>query len=74
MNIGDNVHLKCKGRGGKVRLENTIALDFCLFNGRCVIKLREILVKAILVPNLNFFTTYRSETLILMSVSRIGVI
>ena len=62
-------------RGGKSTiLENTIALDFCLFNSRCVIKLREILVKVILVPNLKFFTTYRSETLILMSVSRIGVI
>ena len=73
MNIGENVHLKCKGRV-KVRLENTITLDFCLFNSRCVIKLREILVRAILVPNLKFFTTYRSETLILMSVSRIGVI
>jgi hypothetical protein len=55
-------------------LENAIALDFCLFDGRCVIKLREIPVRAILAPNLKFFTTYRSETLILMSVSWIGVI
>ena len=33
-------------------LETTIALDlFVLFNSRCVIKLREILVRAILAPN-----------------------
>ena len=62
-------------RGGKSTIfENAIALDVCLFNNRCVIKLREIPVRAILVPNLKFFTTFRSETLILMSVSRIGVI
>ena len=51
-----------------------MALDFCLFNSRCVIKLREIFVRAILALNLKFFTTYRSETLVLISVSWIGVI
>jgi hypothetical protein len=45
-----------------------------LFDGRCVIKLREILVSAILAPNLKFFTTFRSETLSLASVSWIGVV
>ena len=59
-------------RGVKVRLENDFTLDFCLFDSRCVIKLREIPVREILVPNLKFFTTYRSETLILRSVSWIG--
>ena len=43
-----------------------------MFNGRCVIKLWEILVSVILAPNLNFFTTFRSETLALASVSWIG--
>jgi hypothetical protein len=45
-----------------------------LFNGRCVIKLREILVSVILAPNLKSFTTFRSETLALGSVSWIGVV
>ena len=45
-----------------------------MFNGRCLIKLREILVSVILEPNLNFFTTFRSETLALASVSWIGVV
>ena len=44
----------------------------CLFNSRCVIKLWEILVSVILAPNLKFFTTLRSETLALASVSWIG--
>ena len=43
-----------------------------MFDGRCVIKLREILVSVILAPNLNFFTTFRSETLAIASVSWIG--
>ena len=43
-----------------------------MFDGRCVIKLREILVSVILAPNLNFFTTFRSETLGIASVSWIG--
>ena len=43
-----------------------------MLDSRCVIKLREILVKAILAPNLNFFTTFRSETLAIASVSWIG--
>ena len=43
-----------------------------MFNSRCVIKLREILVRATLAQNLNFFTTFRSEALALMSVSWIG--
>ena len=51
---------------------NTLSLEFVLFNGRCVIKLWEILVSVILAPNLNFFTTFRSETLDLASVSWIG--
>ena len=55
-------------------LEITIALDFCLFNSRCVIKLREILVREILAPNLKFFVTFRSETLVSISISWIGVI
>ena len=45
-----------------------------MFDGRCVIKLREILVSVILAPNLKFFTTFRSETLTLISVSWIGVV
>ena len=45
-----------------------------MFDGRCVIKLREILVSVILAPNLKFFTTFRSETLALTSVSWIGVV
>jgi hypothetical protein len=45
-----------------------------LFNSRCVIKLREILVRSILAPNLKFFTTFRSEALALMSVSWIEVV
>ena len=45
-----------------------------MFNGRCVIKLREILVSVILAQNLNFFTTFRSEALALTSVSWIGVL
>ena len=45
-----------------------------MFDGRCVIKLREKLVSAILAPNLNCFTTFRSETLALTSVSWIGVV
>ena len=45
-----------------------------MFDGRCVIKLREILVSVILAPNLIFFTTFRSETLALTSVSWIGVV
>ena len=45
-----------------------------MFNSRCVIKPREIVVRAILAPNLNFFTTFRSEALALMSVSWIGVV
>ena len=45
-----------------------------MFDGRCVIKLREILSRVILAPNLNFFTTFRSETLALTSVSWIGVV
>ena len=45
-----------------------------MFNSRSVIKLREILVRAILAPNLNFFTTCSSEALALMSVSWIGVV
>ena len=73
LNIGDNVHLKCKGVNYD-SLENAITLDFCLYDGRCVIKPKEIFVRAILAPNLNFFTTFRSETLVLMSVSWIGVI
>ena len=45
-----------------------------MFDGRCVIKLSEILVRVILAPNLNFFTTFRSETFALASVSWIGVV
>ena len=45
-----------------------------MFDGRCVIKLREILVGVILVPNLIFFKTFRSETLALASVTWIGVV
>ena len=45
-----------------------------MFNSRCVIKLREILVSVSLAPNLNFFTTFRSETLAIASVSWIGVV
>ena len=45
-----------------------------MFDGRCVIKLREILVSVILAPNLKIFTTSRSETLALTSVSWIGVV
>ena len=41
-----------------------LRLIFVLFNSECVIKPREILVRAILTPNLNFFTAYRSETLV----------
>ena len=74
MNIGDNVRLKCKGRVNDDTLENAITLDLCLFNSRCVIKLRETVVRVILAPNLNFFTTYRSEALVLISVSWIGVV
>ena len=37
-------------------------------------KLGEILARAILAPILKFFTTYRSETLVLISVSWIGII
>ena len=43
-----------------------------MFNSRCVIKLREILVSVILAPNLKLFTTFRSETLAIASVSWIG--
>ena len=43
-----------------------------MFNSKCVIKLREILVRAILAPNLKFFATCRSETLVVISVSWIG--
>jgi hypothetical protein len=74
LNIGDNVHPKCKGR---VKWWYHIGYTFawvCLFDGRYVIKLWEILVSAILAPNLNFFTTFRSEALALASVSWIGVI
>ena len=46
----------------------------CLFDGRCVKKLWQTLVSVILAPNLNFFTTFRSETLALASVSWIGVV
>ena len=35
-------------------LKNAITLDFCLSNSKCVIKLREIFVRAILAPNLIF--------------------
>ena len=45
-------------------LENTIALGYSLFDTKLVIKPREILVRVILVPNLKFFTTCRSETLV----------
>jgi hypothetical protein len=45
-----------------------------LFDGRYVIKLREILVSVILAPNLNFFTTFRSETLALTSITWIGFV
>ena len=45
-----------------------------MFDDRCVIKLREILVRSILAPNLKVFTTFRSETLALISVSWIGVV
>lgn len=51
---------------------NTLSLEFVLFNGRCVIKLWEILVSVILAPNLKFFTTFMSEALALASVSWIG--
>lgn len=44
----------------------------CLFEGRCVMKLWEVLVSVILAPNLKFFTTFRSETLAIASVSWIG--
>lgn len=59
--------LSVRGGGGvnDDTLENEITLDFCLFNSRCVIKLWETLVGVILAPNLNIFTTYRSETLVL---------
>ena len=52
-NIGDNVQLKCKGgKFGKINdtLEDTTTLDFYLFDGRCVIKLKETLVRVILAP------------------------
>jgi hypothetical protein len=74
LNIGDNVHPKCKGRVNDDTLWDTIALEFVLFDSRCVIKLREIFVSVILAPNLKFFTTFRIETLALASVSWIGVI
>ena len=45
-----------------------------MFDSRCVIKLREILFRAILAPNLKYFATFRSETLALISVSWIGVV
>ena len=45
-----------------------------MFNGRCVIKLLEILVSVILALNLKFFTTFRNETSTLASVSWIGVV
>jgi hypothetical protein len=51
---------------------NTLSLEFVLFDGRCVIKLWEILGSAILAPNLKFFTTFKSETLSIASVSWIG--
>jgi hypothetical protein len=72
LNIGDNVHPKCKGRVKWWYLTCTLSLEFVLFNGRCVIKLWETLVSAILAPNLNFFTIFRSETLAIASVSWIG--
>ena len=72
LNIGDNVHPKCKGRVKWWYLIGNTFAWVCLFDGRCVIKLREILVSAILAPNLNFFTTFRSETLAIASVSWIG--
>lgn len=72
LNIGDNVHLKCKGRVKRWHLKYLLSLEFVLFNGRCVIKLWETLVSVILAPNLNFFTTFRSETLAIASVSWIG--
>ena len=53
--------------GGGVKydtLENTITLGFCLFDSKLVIKLRETLVRVILVPNLKFFTKCKSETLV----------
>jgi hypothetical protein len=36
--------------------------------------MNEFDVRAILAPNLNFFATFRSEALALMSVSLIGVV
>ena len=72
LNIGDNVHLKCKGRVKRWYLTYALSLEFVLFDSRCVIKLWEILVSVILAPNLNFFTKFRSETLALASVSWIG--
>ena len=72
LNIGDNVHPKCKGRVKRWYLTYALSLEFVLFDSRCVIKLWEILVSAILAPNLNFFTTFRSETLAIASVSWIG--
>ena len=51
LNIGDNAQPKCKGRVNDDTLGNAIALDVCLFNSRCVIKLKEILDRAILAPN-----------------------
>ena len=50
LNIGDNVHLKCKGRVKYDTLENAITLDFCLFDSKFVIKPRLIFVRAILAP------------------------
>jgi hypothetical protein len=74
LNIEDNVQPKCKGRVNDDTLENAITLDLCLFNSRCVIKLRETLVRVLLALNLKFCTTYRSEALVLISVSWIGVV
>jgi hypothetical protein len=68
-NIGDNVQFKCT-EGKWETLETITPLDICFV----IIKLREILDRVILAPNLKFFTTHRSETLVLISVSCIGII
>ena len=55
-------------------LETITSLDFCLLKSKCVIKLWEIFVRVILAPNLKFFTTCRSETLALISISWIWIV
>ena len=62
------------GRVNWDTLETITPLDFCLLKSKCVIKHWEILVRVNLAPNLNFFTTCRSETLVLISVSWIGIV